>query len=462
MHDDSLSLGSQRTTHPVVGNSAEFLRAEQARVGNWLASRLRLVLFGLLILEIPLQLDTYLYHDLEDAKFGAISGFNFSLTTFCLVLLYAQWIPRHIVESRRFVFSKSLFAYVAITALTILWAADKTRTMFQVFLLFQAFLIFIYVVNQVKTRRDVMFVMTLLMVGLAIQGAFMLAAKIIGDDISIGPLQFEIINKTDRVTGSFASPNAAGSYFALLAAPCFSVLLMPVSRRFKLFAVAAFILACIAIVFTMSRGGWFAAGISIAVLSFVAVYKGWMSRRVFSFLAVSVVLLVVVFHQTIANRLMGDDDGSAAGRMPLSAISKTMIVESPLGVGGNNWDLAAAAHAEKTRYRGEWFYFVHNKYLLVSAETGWLGLAAYVTFLGTILACGWRAIKRNDRLLSPLALGLMAGTVGQMIHMSKDVFNGRSQIQMLWLVAALIVAICNMAAISDENEAEPSMTRGSA
>ena len=40
-----------------------------------------------------------------------------------------------------------------------------------------------------------------------------------------------------------------------------------------------------------------------------------------------------------------------------------------------------------------------------------------------------------------LALGLTAGFIGQAIHMGFDVFHSRSQIEMMFLIAALIVAV---------------------
>jgi O-antigen ligase len=257
------------------------------------------------------------------------------------------------------------------------------------------------------------------------------------------------------VVGSFGSPNVAGSYFELLLAPCLCVLLIPVSKRFKLLSVAALAVASLSLLFTMSRGGWVSSAFSIGLVSIIALYKGWMPRPMFTLLVIAACLFIAVFFQALSERIAGDDNGSVEGRLPLIEISKSMIAENPLGVGGNNWDRVAERHAARARFRGEWYYFVHNKYLLLWAETGWLGLLAYLTFLGSTLACGWRAFKQNDRILSPLALGLSAAFAGQMIHMSMDVFNGRPQIQLLWLVAAVIVAISNILLSQDVDRSSP-------
>src|SRR5439155_18314025 len=90
-------------------------------------------------------------------------------------------------------------------------------------------------------------------------------------------------------------------------------------------------------------------------------------------------------------------------------------------------------------------YTVHNKYLLVWSEAGIGALLAFLWFLGSTLRRGWSLWRRDDPLLSPLALGLTAGIIGQTVHMSVDIFQSRPQIQLLWLVAGLLVAMQNVA-----------------
>jgi putative inorganic carbon (HCO3(-)) transporter len=91
--------------------------------------------------------------------------------------------------------------------------------------------------------------------------------------------------------------------------------------------------------------------------------------------------------------------------------------------------------------RSEWFYTIHNKYLLEWVELGVLGLAAFLWFLLSTIRRGWSTWQRQDRLLAPLSLGLILAIVGQMVHMSVDVFNSRPQVQSLWLCAGLVIAL---------------------
>lgn len=440
MTDKSITVGPQGF-RPNVVRREDFLRLERARFGNWLAVMYRQVLLGLLILEIPLQIDTYLFHDLDDAKFGAISGFNVSLTTICLILLYVQWLPRLVVESKPIHISKSLAVYFLLVAVSTLWATDMYRSLFGVFSLLQAVLIFTYLTNFIKSRADVMFVMKFLVIGLLVQSAMMIVTRFYGDDLAFGPVEFQIFNASDRITGSMGSPNVASAFIAMLLAPCLGLLLTPVSGRMKLLVTGAFVLGCCAIILTLSRGGWFAAALSVMILLTVAWQKRWLSPIVFFGVATAGGMLALGFSRVLLERLLGDDGGSAQARVALNDLSGVMIRNNPFGVGVNNWDLVAGQHAMMGAYREEWFYIVHNKYLLVLSETGWFGLITFLAFLISVIACGWSAVRQNDKRLSPLALGLTAAFIGQMAHFAFDVFNSRVQMQMIFVVAAVIVAI---------------------
>jgi putative inorganic carbon (HCO3(-)) transporter len=119
-----------------------------------------------------------------------------------------------------------------------------------------------------------------------------------------------------------------------------------------------------------------------------------------------------------------------------------MIGDHPIvGVGSNHATVAGMQYVALPEFRSDWFYTIHNKYLLEWVELGLLGLAAFLWFLLTTIRSGWSAWRRQDHLLAPLALGLVLAIVGQMVHMSVDIFNSRPQVQSLWLCAGLVIAL---------------------
>jgi putative inorganic carbon (HCO3(-)) transporter len=407
----------------------------------------RKLLLAVILVEITLQLDKFLYYDWQAASLGAIGGLNVSVTTFCLAALYALWLAELLARAtavpRSLRASLPLLAYLAAVTLSTVVAQNARLAVFEIFLLVQSFLLFIYIIKSVQSRQDLLFVVTLLLIGLAFQGAVMIGLRIIGHGISVARI-YAYIDASGRVGGTVGTPNTAASYLTLLLAPALGVMLTPLKRRHTWLAGLAFGLGSVALVLTFSRGGWLAFIVSIMLLCLLAFYRGWLAPRILLTFVVIVVLLFVLFREPILARLFGDDGGTAGSRIPLTRLALRIIRDHPLlGIGANNYVTILPQYITPEFY-GEFLFTVHNKYLLVWAETGIVGLVAFLGFLLAVIRRGWQGWRLRDRLLSPLALGFTATIVGQMAHMLFDVFHSRPQVQMLWLVAGLVIAIRNM------------------
>jgi O-antigen ligase len=130
--------------------------------------------------------------------------------------------------------------------------------------------------------------------------------------------------------------------------------------------------------------------------------------------------------------------------VPLTIVAGRVIQDHPFtGVGANNFALVQRQYWT-SEFVGEWFFVAHNKYLLVLAETGPGALLSFVVFLLATLRRGWRVWQRDDPYLAPLALCFTAVVVGHMEHMALDVFHSRPQVQTLWLISALILAMSHI------------------
>ena len=129
------------------------------------------------------------------------------------------------------------------------------------------------------------------------------------------------------------------------------------------------------------------------------------------------------------------------------AMSFRMFEVSPLfGVGPNNQTVAMRPYAQSAAFRGGFVYVVHNRYVQVLVETGIAGLLAFLFFLLSTLRHGWHAWLCDAGNASAVALGFTAGLLGDLVHMNMDTFNGRFQVQQLWLVAGLMIALARLAA----------------
>jgi O-antigen ligase len=441
MQDRTVQLTGVDGAFPNGESTAELIDRPLSSSNSRLAYWWRRVLLGIVVVELPLQIDKYFFHDFDQALTGALSGFIVSISTFCLILLYAQWLPRLVIESRPLRGNFALTIYTAIVTASTIWALQPSLALYESFLLGQSFLLFVYIVNTVTEKNDVMFIVTCLALCLAGEGVMMLLTQGLHRTLSLGPIYFDYNDATGRVSGSLGAANIAASFFNLLIPLCFCLLFSSSSKRLRQLLAVALFFGGLGLVLTQSRGGWIGTTLSIGMCVAVALQKGWLPPALFIKFSLGSLLLIAVCFPLLAERIFGDDNGSAQSRISLMQISTHIISDYPFGVGANNWAVAGKHYADLTDFREEWFYTVHNKYLLVLTEVGPIGLLAFGVFILTTIRSGWRTFSRSDRLLAPIALGLTAAICGQQIHMMGEIFNSRSQVQLLLLIAALIFAI---------------------
>jgi O-antigen ligase len=409
-------------------------------------------LLALALLDIPLQWDFNLGYREDAAALSAVGGFSISLTTLALAGLYALWaaelLTRHasMLRPQRAIVAP-LFLYVFFVTLSLLAASDRILGLYQLVPLVQALLLFIYVVYTLKTAREIRFVVALLMIGLLLEGVLILATDRLGIDLSALGLRSQ--SRVDvesgfgsyRLAGTVGSPNATASYLAFLLPLALVLQSAPVSWIARRIALAAFGVGVLALVFTFSRGGWLAFVVSLLVLLIIGVRRDAISLRLPLAAVLATIVLAFPFYDAISNRLLGNDAGAAASRVSLLELTLPMIRDHPLvGVGLNNYALAVPQYAGP-EFSGDWLSTVHNKFVLTWAETGLFALIAFVVFILATLRQGFRLSRSDDGLVARISLALAAGLVGQIVHMNVEIFTGRAQLQLLFLVAGLISAM---------------------
>jgi O-antigen ligase len=302
------------------------------------------------------------------------------------------------------------------------------------------FLLFFYIVATVRTPHDVKLIIMTLVFGLVLQGVAMIATWAAGHSLSIGPIMIRLY-EGNRVGGAFGSPNSVGGFFGLLLVAAASLLVTPVKPYQKWFAIMTLLLGSAALVLTLSRGGWLVSMLSVGLFCGLAWYRGWISLRWLIVMCSAGILLLGVSYTKIMERLMADDNGAAASRIPLMENAVRIIRDHALlGVGANNYAFMFDQYPVELTEEGGWRYTVHNKYLLVWAETGIIGLAAYLGFLFSSLRQGWKSWRVGARGIAPAALALCCALIAQMVHMMLELYNDRPQVQALWLITGLLVA----------------------
>lgn len=279
-----------------------------------------------------------------------------------------------------------------------------------------------------------------------------------------GPPSFQI-GPFLRAYGTFGQPNPFGGYLAMTLPVALALALWRrpwVGRpsRLTLLAFAATGICGVALLMSLSRGAWLGVIVGLAALFWARVRRGGLV------IAVGLAAVIVLFGldaahvvpATVSARLaqivqyFGLFDASRVVPTPQNwAIVERMahwqaawnmyLARPILGVGPGHYALAYPDY----RVNDFWIYplgHAHNVYLNIMAETGFLGIAAYlaqfVAWLAVILAGRERARSPIDRAL---AAGILASFVAVAVHNGFDdlfVHGLNAQFGMLVGLAAAI------------------------
>jgi len=269
----------------------------------------------------------------------------------------------------------------------------------------------------------------------------------------------------DRAEGTFVDPNYYASLLVLGVLPALALLLGDPRSRIWL---AVPVMATLAgITFSLSRG----AIVAFAFGALVILLAAGRGRG----LALGIGVVLAATTMLNMNPLLGSDELSSVNKR-LSTLNKSLVavdqrpriwdaaidvaVENPLvGVGTKQFEFAALQRG--ITERGAAVENVHNIPLGVLAEHGVIGLAALLVFLGQLFARGVRALRLQEGLGRPLALGLLAG-------LSAFLIQGLTQSQLrvnvvagaFFVVAGMLTALAEPAG-SDQRTtgASPSRSR---
>jgi len=431
-----------------------FILAVTAPFVLMMIGQLRRPLLAIIIFDTVLQLDFNLYFQDAAAARGAIGGLSISITTISLAGLYALWLSELLARYKsppQYLYRMALpfAAYLAIVILSMFASTDPTLALFEVALLFQTFLLFVYLVGTVRSRQDVIFMLTMFLICIIIQSVAMIGTYATGASFNVAGLSTAGSKSHrggigERPGGLIGSSIDAATYLSLLLAPVLSLLFTQVRKPYKWLATITLAIGLIALVISLSRGAWVTFLLSTLIVCLVAQHRGWLPAQIPIVFGSALLLIILFFGESIMARLFGDDNGSATGRIPLMMLALKIIRDHPLlGVGANNYGIVVSNYLTP-EFNQEWIWTVHNKFLLVWAENGLAGLVAFLWLLVATIRRGWQTWQANDRLFSPIALGMVAAIGSQTLHMMADVFHSRPQVQLLWMIAALVAAMANL------------------
>jgi O-antigen ligase len=289
--------------------------------------------------------------------------------------------------------------------------AESWTTFTDLFL--KALLIFIVIVNTVRTKNRLLLLMWLAL-GVSIYlsiGAF--------QDYQMGVLTSGKVENSDlrimgRIKGLFANPNDLALHLVTMVPIAVSLAFATAGILRKVLYLGAALSMVLAIVVTFSRGGF----LGLVAASIFLVFKLGRGRRLSTTTAfvLAIVLFFVLAPGSYGGRLStifdtaGDLTGSATQRSQVLQRSILVTLRYPVfGVGIGNF------HYKSFQELG-----THNAYTQVSSEMGVVAMVVYMMFL----IYPYRRLKeiekatdgqKKDRFYYYLSIGLQAGLIGYMV-----------------------------------------------
>ncbi|MBI5650971.1 MAG: O-antigen ligase family protein [Chloroflexi bacterium] len=376
---------------------------------------------------------------------------NFTAVDALVLVLIALWLARMIARERRIAmrfpplsFPFAIFLFAALLSMT--GALSLPHAIKETTKWLEMFALYLYVANNFDANK-----LPRVLAVMFLAGASQAAIGIYQFLFRAGPEGFLLFGSFIRAYGTFEQPNPFAGYLALIIPLALGVVTAGwltenyelritnyVSRLwFLTFSALALAAMSAALLMSWSRGAWIgvAAGALITIVA--------QSRRALILANVAALALIVIaflgslnlIPPVIAERFSGigdyfgvfdvrgvkvdDANFAVVERMAHWQAAAEMFAEHPwLGVGFGNYEPVYPAYA-LPRWNDPLGH-AHNYYLNIAAETGAIGLIAYLILWIAATWHAWRAIRQSSGMQRGIAAGLLGMIVALSLHNGFD------------------------------------------
>jgi len=424
------------------------------------------------------------FGSLQDVAFGpARLGGAEAWLALILIAWLAQRAVRHGFGDLGVPLRFPLALFLGLAVFSTLWTESLSVSVKELAKWAEVAVLYVFVATQVK-RKEVLWIALAFVIAGALaasQGIYQAVARS-GPPGFLFPLAGRVFL---RAYGTFQQPNPYAGYLGLTAPLAYGLLLGLLSQgntfaggkpipswrggrpAATLIAGGALALMGVAMVLTLSRGGWLGFAAAMVVVSVLV------SRRTAALLALAVflgssALLLSSFHllppslvQRATNFLpfLGNWDLTQIAVTPqnFAVVERLahwragwlMFAAHPwAGVGFGNYPVAYAAFAlpDWTDPLGH----AHNYYLNVLAELGIAGLIAYLALWATAGRLVWQAIRWSTGIERGIAVGIL----GIIVHLSVHNLVDNLFVHAMYLQIAVILGLLAVLAGNRRSDAE--------
>jgi hypothetical protein len=192
----------------------------------------------------------------------------------------------------------------------------------------------------------------------------------------------------------FPHPNAMAGFLGV----GFFLLLFGLNKKTKTLSYyrLSLVVAVLTLILSISHGAWISFALAGLVLVFAKGSQNMMGRLCVS--TIVVVIAASLLLPTVSNMLLPSINygEEVTHRLHLTKASGVLIAENPIvGVGEGNYILGLIENADFPKLSW-WLQPVHNIFLLMFSETGFIGLSLFVLLL---LAVSSKAIIKKKKIL---------------------------------------------------------------
>lgn len=330
---------------------------------------------------------------------GFVTGAEFSVVDALTLSLYFS-LPR---VQHPLPFRISFALYLFATLLSALQAFAPIASLFYSWQLARMFLVYVVIIRVCARPLH----LSALLKGMS-AGLFLEAIVAFWERFGLGLLQ---------APGTFGHQNTLGMVTHFSVFPFFALLL---SGRVGWLPFLVLPAGIIIELLTTSRATIGLALLGYSVVFVLSAVRSWTSRKAIT-LVVAIAMGAVVAPvalSAIASR--GSVEGSDEERVALESAASMMLSDHPLGVGANNFVIAANTQGYYQRAGVGWYSYgaiVHNVYRLVAAETGYFGLIVFAMFLlNPMIAAIWCGLRNPKDVRGDLLIGLGAALLVEYLH----------------------------------------------
>lgn len=437
-----------------------------------------------LLLAVNKRLTKDLIHPVDLLmRFGLPPTGNLSIDLYpsdlILLALMMVWILRVANRKEVFYFPKVTYFAVAYFGWAIISSLIKAPSLylsaFELARQGMYFLTFLYIANNVNTRKLARGIIFACMLGLCVEAV----AIIVSYGLGSYPFVFEGFYRSERdiadlgesyntetkpgeemivrSRGTFNHPGGAALYLEFMLPLAAALFLAIPGWKKKLMYLALFALGMTGLFLTFSRAAFLGAAFGLVLTVWLVrkrnLHSRWQYKAVLVLAAIGTLAASPKLYTYLTAR-----PKSFSYRFVLIGKGIDMFLANPiLGVGLNNSSAANPEFWLKLRAEGGVsLALIHNQYLLTAIE---LGVIGFIVFMGFFVVTGvqaYRCSRSDDREVAILSIGIWGTYLAVALHVTADPFGTNTLTSMLWLFAGVIAAFTKMA--GERTAAEPAKT----